>query len=637
MKKICIILLGIMFLGCSYIEQKLSTKEEPPPPLEETVVASPQYTAVALPAAEESLDDILQLYGDALDSSQAGSDIAAQSLFEEAIIELSEVEAESIEVLQEYLDSIRLQLATDYAGFLGNMQELPAESSPSAVYIGLSEFLGDSIGSMEDLLGVMLLVGETPKAVDALDYNQLYPDVPLIVNSYVENAIKFYRTKGHKVFSKWLKRAEEAIPYYTRILREEGMPEEIVYLAMIESGFSPRAYSRAHASGPWQFISSTARIYDLKVGYWYDERRDLDKSTRAACRYLKKLYNEFDDWYLAFAAYNCGEGRVRRAIRRSKKDDYWGVRRHLPRQTREYVPSMLAARIIGQNPEKYGFDPLVFRDTKETKTGTVKGCVSIKEVAKAAGASTSVIKNLNPALKRDCTPPGVDEYEVLIPIDANENFNELIAKAPRLERSEWIRHRIRSGESLSTIAAKYGTSMRAIMSIPSNKLRNPHKIRAGKYLLIPVGSVRGAPISEPRVGDPQPVKITTTDGKVRTIHTVRRGDALSKIAQRYKVTVSNLRTWNHLWGNRFIYPGQKLIVWSKPAKSKTEKPAIAAIGPPIPASAGKSGNQVHVVQPGDTLWDLSQLYGVSIRDLKKWNNIRSVRRLKLGSVLKLQP
>jgi membrane-bound lytic murein transglycosylase D len=264
----------------------------------------------------------------------------------------------------------------------------------------------------------------------------------------------------------------------------------------------------------------------------------------------------------------------------------------------------------------------------------VDGCVSLKEIARCADADYNLIKQLNPALKADCTPPDAERFPVQIPKGTGHQFEEKIAKAPRLEKTEWVRHRVRRGETLSTIAAKYGVSMRSIMEIPANKLKNPHKIRAGHYLLVPVKAGRRSPKREPQVGQPQPLQVTSTNGKVRTIYRVRSGDSLSKIAENHSVSVSDLKTWNHLWGHRFIYPDQKLIVWTEPAVSPDDEGVLVLSNPTI---FSESRPRVHVVQPGDTLWDIAQLYGLSVKDLKNWNGISSVRRLQPGVKLKLEP
>lgn len=628
--------LGIFFLGCSSGRNvSVQPETQTSPETELDLVAVEPANQVYL-SPDDYFNEVLNLYSEALDSARAGNGMAAQNLFESAILGLSELQAEDLDVDPEDFDWIRVQLATDYGNFLGSLQELPAESSPSAVFLSLSEFLGDSIYTREDLIDLLLANGVTASDSDTTALASSYPPVPLIFNSYVENVLRFYQTKGRKVFSKWLERAEEAIPYYSALLREEGMPEEIVYLAMVESGFSSIAYSRSHASGPWQFIASTARIYGLEVNYWYDERRDPEISTRAACQYLKNLYDEFNDWYLAFAAYNCGERRVERAIRRSGVTDYWQIRRHLPRQTREYVPSYLAARIICQNPAQYGFDDLNHRFPVETELAPVDGCVDLRDIAQCAEADYELIKALNPALKRGCTPPSARNFQVRIPKGRADTFVEKIVEAPRLEKSELLQHRIRRGEALSTIAAKYGVSMRSIMEIPENKLLNPHKIRAGQYLFVPLREGYAASRTESIKSRSRHVEPVSTEGRNRVVYHVRRGDALSTIALRHKVRISDLKAWNNLWDQRYIYPGQKLIIWTKPSAEipKINEEKIADAGSvrylgPIPLT--------HRVQPGDTLWDISRKYGVSVQDLKRWNGIRSAYRLKPGIELKLQP
>jgi membrane-bound lytic murein transglycosylase D len=587
---------------------------------------------------KERFDAALRFYEMALDSAAVESNVEAQNLFESAILYLSELSADSLGVTPDEVYSLRKELIQDYAGFLSRLPELPAESTPSAVYMSLSEFLGDSINSWDDLLDVVLS-GEDVEVDTTAALLQTYPGVPLIVNSHVEQAVVFFQTRAYKVFSRWLERAGEAIPYFSAVLKEEGMPEEIVYLAMIESGFSNSAYSRAHASGPWQFIASTAKIYGLEVGYYYDERRDPELATRAACRYLKKLYDQFGDWYLAFASYNCGEMRVEKTVKRVGTNDYWQIRELLPKQTREYIPYYLAARLICQDPEKYGFPPILYRTVPETDVVYVDGCVDLKEIARCAETEHELIRSLNPALKRGCTPPGAKNFAVRIPKGAGQNFDEKIAQAPRLqkqERSDWVRHRVRDGETLSTIARRYGVSVQAILSVPANNLRNPNRISVGQYLMIPVRESYYASTAEPEIGRPQPARVTSENGLMRTIYRVKKGDTPAKIAEQFDAKVSDLKTWNHLWGERYIYPGQKLIIWTKTSNG-TERNQNLATAENGMSDDAVQGPGLHIVQPGDTLWDIARKYGISVQNLKKWNHINSAYRLKPGSTLKLQP
>jgi membrane-bound lytic murein transglycosylase D len=523
---------------------------------------------------------------------------------------------------------------------------LPAESSPSAVYLSLSEFLGDSVESWEDLIDIVLTPEENSQGADAQALNrQQYPDIPLVVNSYVEDAIIFFQTKARKVFTKWLERSEIAVPYFTRLLKEEGMPDELVYLSMIESGFSNIAYSRAAASGPWQFISSTAKIYGLSVGKYYDERRDPVLSTQAACRYLKKLYNQFGDWYLAFASYNCGEGRVEKIVERTGITDYWQIRQHLPKQTRDYVPYYLAARLICQDPERYGFQSPNFRNPVEPSIVYVDGCVDLKIIAKCAETSYDEIKALNPALKKGCTPPNSKNFPVRLPTGSGQNFSEKFTQVPqkqhhepeKQEKGDWVRHHVRSGESLAGIAKRYGVSVESISSIPANKVTNPHKLSAGRYLLIPVRGEYVASGKEPEVGKPQPTRLTSTDGRSRSIYTVRRGDTVAKIADRFGVQASDVKTWNHLFGQRYIYPGQKLILWTDTALAENPNQDQESFADSDLPEASGGEPHVYVIRRGDTLWDISKRTGVSVQNLKKWNGIRSAYRLMPGAELKLKP
>jgi membrane-bound lytic murein transglycosylase D len=222
------------------------------------------------------------------------------------------------------------------------------------------------------------------------------------MNPRVAGFIKFYQSTGRKQFTIWLARSERYIPMMRKVLKSHGLPTDLVYLAMIESGFNPRAYSRSRASGPWQFISGTGRKYGLKMNYWVDERRDPEKSTVAAARYLKDLYDQFDSWHLATAAYNCGEGKMARAIKRYKTEDFWKLSRHryLKKETRLYVPQIIAAAIIAKEPEKYGFNNIQYQDPLDYEGQAVPGGVTLKNIAKASGCSEQILRELNPELRQ---------------------------------------------------------------------------------------------------------------------------------------------------------------------------------------------------------------------------------------------
>jgi membrane-bound lytic murein transglycosylase D len=515
------------------------------------------------------------------------------------------------------LAKICAEILESYRDFLRQAGTLPDEFVPEGVLLGDEEFY-DSLQQWSDWYEDGVETPDTSLAsVETID---IFPPIPLVTNRKVNQVVNYYRGKGHKVFLRWMDRAQIMLPRIQQILKDEGVPEELAYLAMIESGLNPKAYSWAHASGVWQFIRSTGRLFGLYSDWWYDERCDIDKSTRAAAEYLKKLYLEFDDWYLALAAYNCGEIRVHRAIRQHGSRNFWKLWR-LPRQTENYVPSFLAAAIIMQNPTEYGFPEFQPEDDPSVDVVWVNGCVDLEVLANCAGTDVTTLKQLNPHILRWCTPPTVDSVAVSIPGGSSGLFQTKYAQIPQDKKTKWVRHRIRSGETLSVIARMYGTTISAIMDVPENNLRNAHRIPVGKYLLIPAPP-GGVTVSSPE----EPASYTDVsdsyEDQTHVTYRVRSGDTLGKIAARFGVSVQNLRNWNNLDGKRYIYPGQVLEIWS------------AGSGPATVASnLDTESNSTHTVRRGDSLWSISQRYGVSISQIQAANNMRGRTKIKPGDIL----
>ncbi len=461
--------------------------------------------------------------------------------------------------------------------------------------------------------------------------------IPLVLNRQVESAIKYFTTtrRGRRVFSVWLKRAGRYEKLIRSILREEGVPEELFYLAMIESGLNPNARSYARAVGIWQFIGSTGRAYGLRYSWWYDERRDPVKSTRAAARHLKDLYDRFGDWYLALAGYNFSPRKIEYRLRRYKVSRYWDLPR-LPRQTRNYVPTFIAAAIIAKNPEKYGFNvtpdpPLEF------DTVMVRETVDLNIVAQCVSSTFSTIKELNPELLRWCTPPDRKEWVLKIPKGTREQFLTEYAKIPDNKKFTYIRHRIRFGETLSTIARRYGVSMSVIKRF--NKLRGT-RIRAGSSLIIPVPQNRDYYRYVRKNSTRRRTRkiVKNVPGRKKVVYTVKPGDTLWDIAQQFGVTLRQIRYWNGLGYSRIIRPGQKLNIWLPEDSFANQQRTVNTEQPPqtgASASEISSGEFIyHTVKPGDTLWDIAQRYGVSIREIKKWNGRRS-NLIRPGDQLKI--
>lgn len=479
---------------------------------------------------------------------------------------------------------------------------------------------------------------------EALKIVQL-PPVPIVINSKVENAIRFFQTRGRKTFTAWLNRAGMYVPMMEPILEAEGIPRELVFLSMIESGFNPSAYSYAHAAGQWQFIASTGRIFGLKTDYWYDDRRDPVKSTVAAAKYLKKLYYDFDDWYLAIASYNCGEGRVKRDVRKYRTRDFWSLKK-LPRQTRNYVPTYLAAMIIARNPSGFGFDEIEFRGYPELDTVVLTECVDFEVAARFVGISYDSLKSLNPTMIRWCTPPLIDSVSLFIPKGTKEQFADRLSKLTPEEKQQRIAHKVRRGETLSTIAEKYGTSVWALRSFERNNIQDKHKISVGQIIYVPIPSQAYKKSRSSVAYDDTPPPGTT---KVR--HTVKKGEVLSLIAEQYGVSLKALKGWNGLTRKKFIYPGQKLTIWMPEGRQIAAAPKPSpAKGDPKSASMDVTDSEpqesvssdsdeinytVYKMQKGDTLWDISLRNNVSIAELKRINKIRNHRYLRPGDEIKI--
>ncbi len=420
---------------------------------------------------------------------------------------------------------------------------------------------------------------------DIVPLKPVLPPVEVVRNERVDKWIRYFTGDGRDCLNRWVKRSGKYRDGMLVILKEEGMPLELINLAMIESGFYAQAYSRASAVGFWQFIESTGKIYGLRIDWWVDERKDPEASTRAAARHLRDLYESLDSWPLAFAAYNWGQGRVERALKRAHTRDYWDLK--INRATANYVPKFMAARIIMEDPARYGFDfddeePLVYEDIEvDPKT-------HLGAVADVCGVDTSHVLELNPHLIRGCAPDGKSFYPVRLPAGMVEVARTGLAGMPREELiastflTPTIKHKVRHGETLSGIASRYSVSVTEITG--ANSIRNRNRIRIGQVLTIPGGDFRGP---ADRAG----------------IHVVRRNETLSSIARRYGVRVRDIERWNSLSSRDLIYPGQKLA---------------------LEAGQIRDGSGlVHRVSAGETLGEIAGRYEVSLREILAANDLGS--------------
>lgn len=683
----------------------------------------------------QKLEKARQKYLKALTAIENDDTLSIPRLFEDAVQALNSLASyPGIESNDDFAD-LAQSIIDDYESYVQIIDSLPESSSAfmlrNKIYQEVEEIDPNS-PAMSTLQFASSRVSGAP-GIPGMT-------IPLEINEYVQKNITFLsQDKGRKFFKRWIERSSRWFPMLKRIAKEEDMPEEIIHLSMIESALNPNAVSWAKAVGMWQFMQAAASDYGLKMTSWVDERRDPEKSTRAAMRYLKWLYNEFGDWHLALAAYNSGpNGPVRRGVARIQKDapTFWDIREYLPKETKNYVPLFIATSIICLNQEQYGFpkDDLAFEPEYSYETYPIEGSISLKTLAKCLNEPVENLKNLNPELVGLTTPPDSDKpYDLKLPIGSKEIFAANFSKLSEEELNPWVIHAVDKGETVSSIAGQYAVNAQDI--IGSNKLPSGNKLKKGMSLRIPreaLGtatiakvkndsiiesnpvaiqnnqtqtpliannnkpkdtileqsqkketSIRSNPnpvISSPVIAEKQTLiqsqpiesqvpsansnakvysnasqnviasnqEVTTqiaskTDqtkaeqtqkksGRAHVMHTVKSGETLYSLAQRYGVRMTDLRNWNGItFDANQLSEGQELIV------SSTASPKLVYIqseknrdNSPSLKRGGK-----HTVKKGETLAQIADDYGVELESLRQENKIKRSGSVQYGTVLRI--
>lgn len=443
----------------------------------------------------------------------------------------------------------------------------------------------------------------------------------------IEKFIRYFQTKGRGRFEVWLARSGKYSEMMRGILAKYGLPGDLVYLALIESGFSPQAYSVARAAGPWQFISGTARRYGLRVDWWADERRDYEKATHAAASYLRDLYGMFESWPLAAAAYNAGEGKIQRAVVRYKSDDFAELIRHryLARETKDYVPKMLAALSIAKEPDRYGFGDVRYEEPLAFDRVAVPGGIDLAAMGGIIGVHVDSLKELNPELRRFCTPPNREEYEIRVPKGFGLIALERMEQIGKEAKVTFLLHNVGKGESLASLSETYGTPVATLKEM--NGLRSA-SLRRVPRLVIPVTGVSAEDSAPGKEISPDQLKLAhmrAEEGfrrgqKMR----VRKGDTLSAIARRSGVSVRELMRANGIRDSRSLRAGAIIRIPRAGSVSRKESPA---------AAPGGGTEQRHVVRQGDTLWSIARAHGITVDQLADRNNMTPRQSLQCGRVL----
>jgi membrane-bound lytic murein transglycosylase D len=465
-------------------------------------------------------------------------------------------------------------------------------------------------------------------------------DLPLTVNDYVLAYLRFFQTpRGRAIVETGLRRAGRYRPMIERVLREEGLPQDLIYMAQAESAFQPAAVSRQRAVGLWQFVADRAREYGLHRTWWIDERQDPEKATHAAARHLRDLYEQFNDWYLAMAAYDTGPGNVQRAIEHTGYADFWELYRRnalLP-ETKNYVPIILAMALVAKDPQRYGIEvtPDPFIETDIVQPGHA---IDLRLVAESIDVDVETLRGLNPELLRMVTPAD-PQYALRLPTGTGERFQEEIAGIPPEKWLSWRKHRVEQGETLGEIARKYHVTEAELAEV--NGIEPRFEPETGEKLIIPSAARSDVPL-----------------GKLLR-YRVQRGDTIFSIAEQFSVSAAEIAKWNHLSAEHVsrgmvlrVYPGgmqpppsmaqhhgSKTVTATA---SKAAAPAVASRTTVVAnqsshSSAQKSAPITHKVQAGETLWSIARAYRTTAEALKSANRFLFTRQLRVGDELVIFP
>jgi membrane-bound lytic murein transglycosylase D len=471
----------------------------------------------------------------------------------------------------------------------------------------------DEIASMTLPAGDPRLASKAEKELISVPH-----DLPLTVNESVLQYLSFFTTtRGRAVVERGLGRAGRYREMIRAVLKQEGVPQDLIYLAQAESAFLPDAVSRKGARGIWQFMPFRGQEYDLDRSYWVDERSDPEKATRAAARHMRDLYDMFGDWYLVMAAYNSGPLNVARAIERTGYADFWELqRRHaLPKQTQNYVPIIVALALVAKDPALYGIQveaekPQPFETIRPGQP------IDLRLVADATGTETDDLRALNPELLRNVTPND-PQFELKVPVGCAQKFNANIQQVPAEKWTSWRLHEVESGETLVQVARQYNVSVAALES--ANHLEHGAGLPTGFWLNVPTA--------------PPPVHLVH--------YRVQRGETLDAIADRFDVTVADLKRWNHITGNH-VSRGARLRIYAggepPPQRTKSKSAGNRGTGVENVSAKGEAGADLaqHKVRPGETLYSIAHEYGVSVSALRQSNPFLAERGLEAGDILHIQ-
>ena len=592
--------------------------------------ASPQAAGPAPAPVSDPVADLIaraeKEYQAGLTNQQAGKTEEAKQDFDNAMNALlsSNLDIRSDERLQKEFDRVVAGVNELYPGGTADSQDAQQKSEPAPIDVT------NELTPAADA-GV--------KAKAQAEIKNTHSDLPLMMTDQVAGYITYFSGLGSGGFERAYSRSGRYHNMIVSTLKKEGVPQDLIYLAQAESGFHPLAVSRVGARGIWQFMGSRGVGYGLHHNMWVDDRQDPEKSTRAAARHLKDLYNQFGDWYLAMAAYNSGPGTVQAAVKRTGYADFWELynRNVLPKETKNYVPIILAVTIMAKNPSQYGLDAVTMEQPADFDTVTITYPVDLRLVAACVNSTPGELQDLNPALLR-LTTPRDGKFELHIPAGTKDQYETAINSIPTDMRLWWRYHTVHSGDTLASLAKNYHTTAKSISE--ANHLEST-ELEADAKLVIPVTPGK------------HPMSDTATYAHRITRYKVHSGDTVESVADNFGVSAQMLRRWNGIRGDSLH--GRKVLalhlpvspsahdteVASSHTKSKHPKATETAVTkPPATKSAQIEKEETaqavvhHKVKTGETLYSIASAYRTTVAALKRDN--RNIAVIRPGMILTIQ-
>jgi membrane-bound lytic murein transglycosylase D len=521
------------------------------------------------------------------------------------------------------------------SGCAGHRQQGQLASLPSDVQAHIDQESDKRIALQDDARGLgdppldiygrPLVKHQAPltaaeqKALDSPTQVQFVLDIE--ETEKVELYFRHFTHDARERFATWLKRSERYLPYVRDVFISRGLPQDLIFLPFIESGYNPMAYSRAGAGGMWQFMPGTGRMHGLAFDWWVDQRRDPYLSTHAAAAYLAKLYEMFDDWNLALAAYNAGNGRISRAMQRSGKDNFFdlaSIDNLLARETRHYVPKFMAVLKIVQNLEELGFEPINWNNSPNVVTLQVQGGTDLAALARACGLNWEEFHRLNPAFRRQVSPPG-RKMPVYIPEDVKKKAVAFLGKPSARPYEGFDRYQVRRGDSWWTLSNRFNVPVDVLKQINN---RRHNTLRVGESLMVP-RSVKARVAAASSVEDSRSSRRNLA--QQRANYVVQQGDTLWSLSRKFDVAVSSLVQANGLRNQNSLRVGQRLYIPRRDIPGTTRT-----------VSTPQSGQVVQYrVRPGDTLWQIAQRFRVTTANLIAWNRLPRNGLIRSGDNLRI--